>query len=111
MGDRDPLHGIAKLVSRWAAAFVLHPDGVTRTKALGSERMGRKLRDALAGGDRPLRNAVWEFLRPMLSPTLVDLNRDAFVHDDGLHSTVDITAHRAPLDLGDLDLDDAHISG
>jgi hypothetical protein len=30
---------------------VLDPAGITRTKALGSERMERKLRDALPDGD------------------------------------------------------------
>jgi hypothetical protein len=54
---------IAGLVASWSAAFVLDPDGVTRTKALGSERMARRLRDALPGGPHPLRAAVWEFLR------------------------------------------------
>ena len=43
------------------------------------ERMARKLRDALPGGEGALRAAVWEFMRPMLSPALVALNRDAFV--------------------------------
>ena len=43
LADPDPLRGIAQLTARWAAAFVLHPDGVTRTKALGTERMARKL--------------------------------------------------------------------
>ena len=49
---------------------MLDPAGVTRTKALGAERMARKLRDALPGGDHALRAAVWEFMRPMLSPAL-----------------------------------------
>jgi hypothetical protein len=30
---------------------VLDPAAVTRTKALGTERIARKLRDALPGGD------------------------------------------------------------
>ena len=50
---------------------MLDPAGVTRTKALGSDRMARKLRDALPGGDSALRASVWEFMRPMLSPALV----------------------------------------
>ena len=65
---------------------MLDPDGVTRTKALGTERMARKLRDALPGGDQPLRAAVWAFMRPILSPRLVALNRDAFVLDSGIES-------------------------
>ena len=59
LAEPDPLRGIAALVARCAAAFVLDPDGVTRTKALGSERMARRLRDALPGGAHPLRAAVW----------------------------------------------------
>jgi hypothetical protein len=39
LADPDPLRGIAQLTVRWAAAFVLDPAGVTRTKALGSESM------------------------------------------------------------------------
>ena len=43
LAEPDPLRAIAGLVARWAAAFVLDPDGVTRTKALGTERMARRL--------------------------------------------------------------------
>ena len=39
--EPDPLRGIAALVARCAAAFVLDPDGVTRTKVLGSERIDK----------------------------------------------------------------------
>ena len=56
IADPDPLRGIAQLTARWAAAFVLNPLAVTRTKALGSERMERKLRDALPGGEGALRS-------------------------------------------------------
>ena len=70
LADPDPLRGIAQLTARWAAAFVLDPAGITRTKALGSERMARQLRDTLPAGDTVLRAAVWEFMRPMLSPAL-----------------------------------------
>ena len=104
LADPDPLRAIAGLVARWSAAFVLDPDGVTRTKALGSERMTRRLRDALPGGEHPLRAAVWEFLRPMLSPRLAELHRDAFVIDDRPQSTVDLQAHRGETNLEDLDL-------
>jgi len=107
--DPDPLHGIAQLVARWGAAFVLDPYGVTRTKALGSERMARRLRDALPGGEQPLRAAVWAFMRPILSPRLVELNKDAFVFDGGVESSVDLDAQRADSDLDELDLgDDEH---
>jgi ParB/Sulfiredoxin domain len=104
--DPDPLHGIAQLLARWGAAFMLDPDGVTRTKALGSERMARKLRDALPGGEQPLRAALWAFMRPILSPRLVELNKDAFVFDADVDSSVDLAAHRADSDLDDIDLGD-----
>jgi hypothetical protein len=68
--------------------------------------MARKLRDALPSGDQPLRDALWTFLRPILSPRLAALNRDAFVPDGGIESTVDLAAHRADADLDDLDLGD-----
>jgi len=112
LADPDPLRGIAQLTARWAAAFVLDPDGPTRTKALGTERMARKLRDALPGGDHPLRSAVWEFVRPMLSPRLAELNRDAFVIEDRDQSTVDLAAHRGESSLDELDLgDDQDVDG
>jgi hypothetical protein len=56
--DPDPLRGTAQLAARLGAAFTLDPAGVTRTKALGTDRMARKLRDALPGGERSLRDAV-----------------------------------------------------
>jgi ParB-like nuclease domain len=57
LDDPDALSGIAQLAARLGAAFMLDPDGVTRTKALGTERMARKLRGALPGGDSELRAA------------------------------------------------------
>ena len=104
--DPDPLRAIAQLTARWAAAFVLDPDGITRTKALGSERMSRKLRDALPGGHGALRAAVWEFVRPMLSPAVAAMHRDAFVSDETAATTVRLADHRADSDLENLDLDD-----
>jgi hypothetical protein len=101
--EPDPLRGIAQLAARWGAAFVLNPDGVTRTKALCRERIARKLSDSLPGGDNPLRDAVWTFMRPMLSPNLAQLNRDAFVVDEA-DSSVRLDEHRGESDLTDLDL-------
>jgi hypothetical protein len=106
LNDPDPLRGIAQLTASWAAAFALDPDGPTRTKALGTERMARKLADALPGGHSPLRAAVWEFLRPMLSPRLATLHRDTFVFDEPVETTVELTAHRGESDLAHLDLGD-----
>lgn len=106
LADPDPLRGLAQLTARWAAAFVLDPAGVTRTKALGSESMARKLRDALPGGEGELRAAVWEFMRPMLSPALVALNLDTFVVNESPETTVDLDGHRAASDLEELGLDD-----
>ena len=104
LDDPDPLRGIAQLTASWAAAFALDPDGIARTKTLGTERMSRKLADALPGGQNPLRAAVWEFLRPMLSPRLAALHRDTFVFDEPLKTTVELATHRAESDLADLDL-------
>ncbi|MGZ4239972.1 MAG: hypothetical protein ACXVWT_28515 [Solirubrobacteraceae bacterium] len=80
LADPDPFRGIAQLTARLGAAFTLDPAGVTRSKALGAERMARKLRDALLGGDSSLRNAVWEFMRPLLSLGLAALNPRARPH-------------------------------
>jgi len=104
--DPDPLRGIARLTASWAAAFALDPDGITRTKALGTDRMTRKLADALPGGPGPLRAAVWAFLRPMLSPRLAALHRSTFVFDEPLQSTVELDKHRSASSLDELDLDD-----
>ena len=106
LNDPDPLRGIAQLTASWASAFALDPDGITRTKTLGTDRMARKLADALPGGHSPLRAAVWEFLRPMLSPRLATLHRDTFVFDEPLETTVELAAHRGESDLADLDLGD-----
>jgi hypothetical protein len=104
--ERDPFMGVAHLVARFAAAFMLDTDGIPRTKALGTERMERKLRDAVAGGDSPLRSALWQFMRPMLSPSLAERHHDAFVPAEDTDSTVDLDAYRADADLADLDLGD-----
>ena len=106
LDNPDPLRGIAQLTASWAAAFALDPDGITRTKTLGTERMSRKLADALPGGHNPLRAAVWEFVRPMLSPRLATLHRDTFVFDEPLKTTVELAAQRAESDLADLELGD-----
>jgi len=68
LAEPDPLRGITQLTARWGAAFVLDPDGVTRTKALGRERIARTLSDARPGAENSLRAAVWGHA-VMLSPT------------------------------------------
>jgi hypothetical protein len=40
LADPDLLRGIAQLVSRWSAAFLLDPDGLGRSNALGAEWAG-----------------------------------------------------------------------
>jgi hypothetical protein len=85
---------------------VLDPAGVTRTKSLGTERMARALRDALPGGDGPLRAAFWQFARPMLSPALVELNRDAFVIEQEAETSVDLDAYRSTSSLDEIEFDD-----
>jgi hypothetical protein len=104
LDDPDPLRGIAQLVARWAAAFTLDPDGVPRTTTLGTDRITRQLQATLPGGDSPLRRAVWAFMRPMLSPRLVEINRDEFLPDDSLAAAADLEAARADTDLSEIDL-------
>ena len=41
----------------------------------------------------------------MLSPALVELNRDAFVADERVETSVDLDAHRSASSLTDLDLE------
>jgi hypothetical protein len=41
----------------------------------------------------------------MLSPALVELNRDAFVVNESPETTVDLDGHRAASDLDELALD------
>ena len=101
--DPDPLRGIAQLTARWAAAHVLDPAGVTRTKTLGTERMTRHLDAALRPPTRcePRSGAL---LRPMLSPSLIDLNRDSFAPDEAVETTVDLETHRRDALLSDINL-------
>ncbi len=106
LADPDPLRGIAQLTARLGAALTLDPDGVTRTKTLGSERIAGKLRDALPGGESALRASIWELMRPMLSPALVALNRDAFLIQCECETTVDLAARHAASSLDDLDIDE-----
>jgi hypothetical protein len=101
--DPNPLRGIAQLTARLCAAFILDGDGVTRTKTLGSERMARRLRDALPHSAAPLRAAIWEFMRPMLSPALVELNRDAYLADQPAETTVELAAPRSDSTLDEID--------
>ncbi|MGO9974742.1 MAG: hypothetical protein ACLP01_18450 [Solirubrobacteraceae bacterium] len=68
-------------------------------------RMARRLRDALTGGDSALRAAVWELMRPMLSPALIALNRAFLIEDDAV-STVDLATYRGASDLATLALGD-----
>ena len=43
-------------------------------------------------------------MRPILSPNLAQLNRDAFVPQEPLQSTVRLDQHRGDCDLAELDL-------
>jgi hypothetical protein len=71
--------------------------------------MARKLSDALPGGENPMRAGVWQFMRPMLSPNLAQLSRDAFVVDEA-ESTVRLDEHRGDSDLTDLDLGEPNVT-
>jgi hypothetical protein len=86
LADPGALHGITQLMTSWAAAFVLDPDGVTKTTALGCDRMSRRLDDALPDGDHRLRAAVWALMPPMISPRLAARNADAFPAEEAPRS-------------------------
>jgi hypothetical protein len=45
-------------------------------------------------------------MRPTLSSALVALNRDTFVIDERVETTVDLDGHRASSDLDELALDE-----
>ena len=77
------------------ATLVFDPTRVTRTKTLGYERTAREVHDALPDGRGQVRAAVWELMRPMLSPALVARNRDAFLPDARVETTVDLAGHSA----------------
>lgn len=68
LDDPDPHRGIAQLTACWVAAFIRNDVGVTRTKALGTESMARKLCAMLPGREGALRAAVWGFMRAILHP-------------------------------------------
>ncbi len=108
--DPDPLHGILEIVSRWAAGFVLDINGVPATGPLGTARIARKIQRALPEGSNELRTALWELVRPMLSPRLADLHRDAFITDDTLAPAADLAAHRAERALADVDLGEERLA-
>ena len=106
LADPNPLRGIAQLVARLAAAYTLDPDGTTRTKALGSERLARRLRDTLPAWATTPSAPRSGSSCARCSPTPVARNRDAFLTDTTLETTVDLDAHHAESPLDDLELGD-----
>ena len=86
---------------------MLDPDGVTRTKALGTERMARKLRDALPGGDeRAARRRLGVHAPDALARARRAATATRSSIDESAETTVDLDGHRAASDLDELDLDD-----
>lgn len=98
----DPMRGIMTILSRFLSAYFLDEEGVTKSKDLGRERMARRLRDALPGGAHPVMSDVWAFMRPMLSPALIEMHRDRFVVDLEQGSTVDLEEANADRGLDDI---------
>ena len=104
LDDPDPLRGIAQLAARWAAAFVLDPDGDhphqgARHRAHGPQARRRPPRRPQPAAHRRVGVPAADAL-----PRLAALNRDAFMFDEPLETTVDLDTHRAASDLDDLDL-------
>jgi hypothetical protein len=106
--EPDPLRG-AQLSARWGAAFRPQPRRRDPHQSAHPRADRRKLSDSLPGGENPLRVAVWTFMRPMLSPNLAQLNRDAFVVDEA-ESSVRLEEHRGDSDLNDLDLGEPDVT-
>jgi hypothetical protein len=83
---------------------VLDPDGITRTKTLGTDRMARKLADALPGRAEPPQSGRRGMSPPDVLPRLAMLHRDAFVFDERIREQRRVAADRGESDLADLDL-------
>jgi hypothetical protein len=110
LADPDPTRGMMQIIARFAAAFVLDRNGVTATTTLGSTRMQNRLARALPDGPSELRAAIWQLIRPFLSPRLAEVNHDAFVLDETLEPAADLDAHRAASALADVDLGEEAIA-
>lgn len=74
LADPDPLRGIAQLVTRIAASVFLDPGGAITDGPLDADRMTRQTREVSVVADR----ALWELMRPMLSPAVIALHRDTY---------------------------------
>lgn len=104
LSEQDPIRGMLQIITRFVAAFMLDRNGVTATSRLGSARMQGRLARALPDGPGDLRRAMWDLMRPILSPRLQELNRHDFVLDDELAPAADLAAHRAESALADINL-------
>jgi hypothetical protein len=86
MKHADPMDGIADLLGVIAAGALLDPDGVPRGKALGRDRMERRIARQLPadGGEDAktlqgrVRRDVWSIAEPVLQPVLRDMHQDTF---------------------------------
>jgi hypothetical protein len=105
LADPDPLRGIAQLTARLGAAFTLDPAGVTRSTALGTERIARKLRDALPAATArcatPCGNSCARCSRPNSQRSTTTRSCSTTTHA----TSVALATHRAASSLDDLDLD------
>ncbi|MBJ7469706.1 MAG: ParB N-terminal domain-containing protein [Solirubrobacteraceae bacterium] len=74
LADADPLRGIAQLATRIAASVFLDPEGAITDGPLDAERVTPKTHEVAATTDR----ALWDLMRPMLSPAVVAMHRDTY---------------------------------
>ncbi|MTD47186.1 hypothetical protein GKE82_23575 [Conexibacter sp. W3-3-2] len=102
LAEPDALRGLTTLTMRLASAFVLDPDGVTRTKTLGSERISRKLAEIAPGGPGDIREAIWQLMRPLMGPHNVQAVRDEFVFTDEEHFTAGQPDSDEDIDISDI---------
>lgn len=110
LDEPDPLRGSPSPPPAGPQRSCANPDGLTRTKALGRECTARKLRTRCPAPRTHCATAVWDLPRPMLSPNLVRLNREALVLAEALESTVRLEEHHGNSDLSELDLGEEHAS-
>jgi len=99
--DGDPLNGLAKMFSELAKAFVLDPEGLTATKALGYDRMEKRL-SAVRSQAPGLAQAVWDMIGGSLKEEEKSVWRDQLIPGED-NSTVDLEAANAEISLDEIE--------
>ncbi|CAB4897548.1 MAG: hypothetical protein F2825_00525 [Actinobacteria bacterium] len=118
MEASDPMEGVVELITTITAGALLDPDGVPRGKALGRDRMERRISrqlpvDGGADSQSPkgrVRRNLWTIAEPHLQPALRDMHQDAFAPeldgDDFRPQDLPREVSAGDLDLSGIDLGD-----